>query len=60
MSPIDGAMLQKTGIHRGGDKALVKQVGLDTYQTLLNQASVISNDNSARYNALCQSTGITA
>lgn len=58
MSPIDGAMLQKTGIHRGGDKALVKQVGLDTYQTLLNQALVISNDNTARYNTYAKAQAL--
>ena len=31
---------------------------MDTYQTLLNQASVISNDNSARYNAYAKAQAL--
>ncbi|EHI69143.1 peptide ABC transporter substrate-binding protein [Streptococcus ictaluri] len=52
ISPRDGgSVVQKLGIKAGESDEVAASLGLDTYQTLLDQAAAISNDNDARYTA---------
>lgn len=52
MSPVDGgSVIQKLGVKAGESKDIVAAAGLDTYQTLLDEAAAITDDNDARYTA---------
>lgn len=52
MSPVGGgSVIQKLGIKAGQNKDVVAAAGLDTYQTLLDEAAAITDDNDARYKA---------
>ncbi|HER1171411.1 TPA: peptide ABC transporter substrate-binding protein [Streptococcus pyogenes] len=46
-----GSVIQKLGIKAGQNKDVVAAAGLDTYQTLLDEAAAITDDNDARYKA---------